>query len=96
LYLFRSHVRDPYLFGPRHSNRIALPWRFCHHHSTLDLIALRDRLGPGHSVMHDDIVHLFRCSKCGSKKIGFILHVDTRLRLRARAAWSRQDGLDSA
>lgn len=41
----------------------------CHHHRELDLKALRDRLGPDHGVMHDDLTPLLRCSKCGSRNV---------------------------
>lgn len=44
----------------------------CRHHATLDMLKLRDRLGPDHGCLHDDIIHLFRCSKCGSKDLGMI------------------------
>ncbi|OJU02574.1 MAG: hypothetical protein BGN87_00030 [Rhizobiales bacterium 65-79] len=40
----------------------------CHHHAKLDMVKLRDRLGPDHGCLHDDIIHLFRCSKCGEKR----------------------------
>jgi hypothetical protein len=42
----------------------------CGHHAHIDMLKLRDRLGPDHGCLHDDIIHLFRCSKCGGKKIG--------------------------
>lgn len=50
----------------------------CHHSAMLDLCDLRERLGPDHGTMHDDLVPLFRCSTCGGKNLGLILHVDTR------------------
>lgn len=50
----------------------------CHNHAMLDLVALRERLGPDHGAMHDDLVPLFVCSKCGGKKLGLILHADCR------------------
>lgn len=61
-------------------------WVHCHashcwHHSKLDLIALRDRLGPDHGAMHDDLVPKLRCSKCRGpkgKNIGLSLIPDTK------------------
>lgn len=45
----------------------------CHHHAPLDMLKLRDRLGPDHGCLHDDIIHLFKCSKCGEKrKLGLL------------------------
>lgn len=44
----------------------------CAHHAKLDLLALRDKLGPDHGALHDDLVPLLRCSKCGGKKLGLI------------------------
>lgn len=46
----------------------------CRHSNLVDVLKLRDRLGPDHGSLHDDIVHLFRCSECQSKDIGFIRH----------------------
>lgn len=50
----------------------------CHHSATLDLITLRDRLGPDHGAMHDDLAHKLRCSKCGGKKVGLIYSPGTK------------------
>ena len=47
--------------------------RGCNHHSDLDLAALRDRLGPDHGAMHDDLAPKLRCKKCGGKAIGLIV-----------------------
>ncbi|WP_394890476.1 hypothetical protein ACG873_03580 [Mesorhizobium sp. AaZ16] len=44
----------------------------CHHRQVLEMTKLRDRLGPDHGAMHDDLVPLLVCSKCGGKKIGLI------------------------
>ncbi len=44
----------------------------CNHHAELDMLALRDRLGPDHGAMHDDLVPKLKCSKCGGKKVGLI------------------------
>lgn len=49
----------------------------CYHHAQIDMLKLRDRLGPDHGCLHDDIIHLFRCSKCGGKKLGLIRRCDT-------------------
>ena len=45
----------------------------CGHHAPLNWIALRDRLGPDHGAMHDDIVPMLKCSMCGGRKVGMIL-----------------------
>lgn len=45
----------------------------CANHATLDLHALRDKLGPDHGALHDDLVPLLRCSKCGGRKVGIII-----------------------
>jgi len=34
---------------------------------------LRDKLGPDHGAMHDDLVPKLRCSKCGGKDLGLIV-----------------------
>jgi hypothetical protein len=44
----------------------------CNHSAVLDMLALRDRFGPDHGAMHDDLVPLLKCAKCGSKKVGII------------------------
>lgn len=44
----------------------------CQHSQKLDLEALKARLGPDHSMMHDDLAPKLKCSKCGGKKIGLI------------------------
>ncbi|APH71144.1 hypothetical protein [Aquibium oceanicum] len=43
----------------------------------LDLIALRDRLGPDHGTLHKDLAHKLRCSKCGSKNVGLLVSPPT-------------------
>jgi len=50
----------------------------CGHYADLDWPALRDRLGPDHGSMHDDIVPLLVCSKCGGKDIGLIMTPGTK------------------
>ena len=44
----------------------------CHHHQALDLIKLRDKLGPDAAAMADDVVPKLKCAKCGGKKVGLI------------------------
>ncbi len=46
----------------------------CRHHATLDFEKLKAKLGPDHGAMHDDLIHVLRCSKCGGKEMGFIRH----------------------
>ena len=48
----------------------------CQHHAELDWFALRDKLGPDHGSMRDDIVPKLKCSKCGGRKIGLIMSPD--------------------
>jgi hypothetical protein len=50
----------------------------CHHNGDLDMLALRDRLGPDHGAMHDDLVPKLRCTKCGSRKVGIIFTPGTK------------------
>lgn len=45
----------------------------CRHHAVLDLLALRDRLGPEHGALHRDLVPLLRCSACGGKNISLTM-----------------------
>jgi len=44
----------------------------CNNKSVLDMLALRDRFGPDHGAMHDDLVPKLRCTKCGGRKVGVI------------------------
>jgi len=54
-------------------DRFELSCHSCHHHAGLDMLKLRDRLGPDHGCLHDDIIRYFKCSKCGEKrKLGLI------------------------
>jgi hypothetical protein len=39
----------------------------CFHTAKMDVRALADRLGPDHGAMHDDLVKLFRCTKCDAE-----------------------------
>lgn len=56
----------------------------CCHFANIDLEALKARLGPGQSTMAPDLVPKLRCSKCGSKDVGLIVHPPERGRaLRA-------------
>lgn len=45
----------------------------CNHSAGLDLLALRDKLGPDHGSLHDDLAPLLVCSRCKGKKVGLIL-----------------------
>lgn len=68
----------------------------CGHHQRLDLIKLRDRLGPDHGAMHDDLAHKFRCSKCGGKQVGLIYTPDRdkidRDRMAGRNLYAKAKG----
>lgn len=50
----------------------------CHHTATIDLDKLADRLGPDHGTLAADLVGKLRCSKCGSKRVGIIIHPPNR------------------
>lgn len=50
----------------------------CSHHVELDMLMMCDRLGPDHGAMHDDLVTKLKCSKCGSRKVGFIRSPGTK------------------
>lgn len=45
----------------------------CAHRADLDWLLLRDKLGPDHGALHDDIAPKLKCSKCGGRKVGLIL-----------------------
>jgi hypothetical protein len=47
-------------------------WCPNNHHSALDLIALRDRLGPDHSAMRAALLPLLRCATCQEKATSII------------------------
>lgn len=61
----------------------------CGHHSKLDLLKLRDKLGPDHGAMHDDLVPKLRCSVCGSKNVGIIIHQNTEREPDLRSPFQR-------
>lgn len=44
----------------------------CRHMAVLDLLALRDCLGPNHGALRADLVPKLRCAKCGSRRVGII------------------------
>lgn len=44
----------------------------CAHYQTLDLPALRDRLGPDTPAMSDDLSPKMRCKVCGGRQVGLI------------------------
>ena len=50
----------------------------CHHNAVLDMVALRERFGPDHGAMHDDLVPKLRCVKCGGRKVGIICTPGTK------------------
>lgn len=53
----------------------------CRHNQTLDLLKLRDKLGPDAEAMADDLLPKLRCSKCGGRKIGLIYSPETKARM---------------
>lgn len=46
----------------------------CRHSAALDMAALARRLGPQHGCLHDDLVPLLTCSRCGARghRLGLI------------------------
>lgn len=44
----------------------------CHHYGKLDLLKMREKLGPDAPAMEGDIRDKIRCSKCGGKRLGLI------------------------
>lgn len=42
----------------------------CGHRADLDMLALRDRFGPDHGAMYNDLVPKLVCSKCGGTQVG--------------------------
>lgn len=52
--------------------------RGCHHFARIDLEALRDTIGPDASTMAPDLVPRLRCSRCGGRDIGLIIHPPER------------------
>lgn len=68
----------------------------CGHHAQIDMLKLRDKLGPDHGCLHDDIIDKFICSKCGGKKLGFIRSPDhdaiNRDRMAGRNLYAKAKG----
>lgn len=64
----------------------------CQHRSTLDLLKLRDRLGPDHGALSDDLMPHLVCSKCGGRKIGLIYGPDSYETAAGRAAREAREG----
>lgn len=64
----------------------------CGHSGKLDLVALRDKLGPDHGAMHDDLTPRLRCSKCRGKNVGIIIHVDTSRAGDLKSPYERAKG----
>jgi hypothetical protein len=48
----------------------------CNHSQRLDLMKLRDKLGPDAPAMADDLIPKLRCAKCGGKEVGLIYAPD--------------------
>ncbi|MDR7220376.1 hypothetical protein [Aminobacter aminovorans] len=44
----------------------------CNHNKVLDLLAIRDKLGPDAPAMADDLTPKLYCEKCGGKAVGLI------------------------
>lgn len=49
--------------------RVVCEGRNCTNDQSVDLLKLRDRLGPDHSTLHYDLADKFKCSRCGSRKV---------------------------
>lgn len=45
----------------------------CRHYAEVPMPALIERLGPEHPMGSNDLQRHFKCSKCGSKTISFIV-----------------------
>lgn len=52
--------------------------RDCGHNALLDLLALRDKLGPDHGALHKDLAPLLVCKECRGKNIGMTAIPGTR------------------
>lgn len=50
----------------------------CGHRADIDFYKLRDRLGPDHGALHDDLVPLLRCTRCGGKEVGLTVTPGSR------------------
>lgn len=44
----------------------------CCHSADLDLLRLRDRLGPDSPAMRADLLPRLSCARCGGRKVGLI------------------------
>jgi len=42
----------------------------CHHRAVLDLLKVRERLGPDHGMLFEDIRWKVVCSRCGGREFG--------------------------
>ncbi|TIX68072.1 MAG: hypothetical protein E5V25_13890 [Mesorhizobium sp.] len=42
----------------------------CHHNETLDLDAIKAKLGPDAPAMSDDLIPKLKCARCGGKQVG--------------------------
>lgn len=59
----------------------------CRHHQALDFLKLRDKLGPDHGAMHDDLVPKLKCSKCGCKQVGLIVQPKGTSKAATPSTW---------
>lgn len=60
------------LIDHRHTAMIYCHNPRCHHRAELDLKALRDRLGPDHTLLYEDVRYKFVCGRCGGREWGMI------------------------
>jgi hypothetical protein len=48
----------------------------CHHNARLDLVKLREKLGPDARAMTDDLTPKLKCARCGGKRLGLTYSPD--------------------
>jgi hypothetical protein len=48
----------------------------CQWSTTLSLEKLAEKLGRDHSALAGDLKHRLKCSRCGSKNMGFTVHTN--------------------
>lgn len=61
----------------------------CHHNRTLDLMMLRERLGPGAPAMASDLTPRLRCDGCGGRDVSLTYAPDTTPRGDIGVAYRR-------
>lgn len=44
----------------------------CNHRQEIDLVRIRDKVGPDFILVHDDLQYRLFCSVCDGKKIGIL------------------------